>query len=180
MATHSSVLAWENPMDRGAWWAVVHGVTKSWTRLKQLSKHTHIHNNSSWKLSVALVSTGWLAWTHSACASALSVLLKWKRSPKTSMFPGSGITLIPISCRILPYTTYASLLPTPPSLASSSFTDPPCLHCSLLFLRIYKCWPILRSIQGLFSPTFRPCILSPSNPDDVSVCNSVLYYPLQV
>ena len=23
-----------NPMDRGAWWAIVHGVTKSWTRLK--------------------------------------------------------------------------------------------------------------------------------------------------
>ena len=29
----------ENPMDRGAWWAVVCGVTKSWTRLKQLSTH---------------------------------------------------------------------------------------------------------------------------------------------
>ena len=24
----------ENPMDRGAWWAAVHGVTKSRTRLK--------------------------------------------------------------------------------------------------------------------------------------------------
>ena len=24
----------ENPMDRGAWWATVHGVTKSWVRLK--------------------------------------------------------------------------------------------------------------------------------------------------
>ena len=24
----------ENPMDRGAWWAMVHGVTKSRTRLK--------------------------------------------------------------------------------------------------------------------------------------------------
>ena len=24
---------WENPMDRGAWWATVHGVTESWTRL---------------------------------------------------------------------------------------------------------------------------------------------------
>ena len=24
----------ENPMDRGAWRATVHGVTKSWTRLK--------------------------------------------------------------------------------------------------------------------------------------------------
>ena len=33
MATHSSILAWENPMDRGAWQATVHGVTKSWTQL---------------------------------------------------------------------------------------------------------------------------------------------------
>ena len=24
----------ENPMDRGAWWAAVHGVSKSWTQLK--------------------------------------------------------------------------------------------------------------------------------------------------
>ena len=23
----------ENPMDKGAWWATVHGVVKSWTRL---------------------------------------------------------------------------------------------------------------------------------------------------
>ena len=30
----------ENPMDRGAWWAIVHRITKSWTRLKQLSTHT--------------------------------------------------------------------------------------------------------------------------------------------
>ena len=27
----------ENPMDRGAWWATVHRVTKSWTQLKRLS-----------------------------------------------------------------------------------------------------------------------------------------------
>ena len=33
MATHSSILAWRIPMDRGAWWAVVHGVAKSQTRL---------------------------------------------------------------------------------------------------------------------------------------------------
>jgi len=30
-ATHSSILAWRSPMDRGAWQATVHGVTKSWT-----------------------------------------------------------------------------------------------------------------------------------------------------
>ena len=31
----------ENPMDRGAWWATVHGITKSWTELKRLSTHAH-------------------------------------------------------------------------------------------------------------------------------------------
>ena len=42
MATHSSILAWKNPMDRGAWGATVHGVTKSQiqlsTRQQQHSK----------------------------------------------------------------------------------------------------------------------------------------------
>ena len=33
MSTHSSILAWKNPMDRGAWQATIHRVTKSWTRL---------------------------------------------------------------------------------------------------------------------------------------------------
>ena len=36
MATHSRI-----PMDRGAWWATVHRVAQSRTRLKQLSKDTH-------------------------------------------------------------------------------------------------------------------------------------------
>ena len=30
-----------NPMDRGAWWAIVHAVTQSQTQMKQLSIHTH-------------------------------------------------------------------------------------------------------------------------------------------
>ena len=42
MATHSSILAWRITMDRGAWRATVHGVTKSWTQLKQLSIHIDI------------------------------------------------------------------------------------------------------------------------------------------
>ena len=29
MATHSSILAWEIPLDRGAWWATVHEVANS-------------------------------------------------------------------------------------------------------------------------------------------------------
>ena len=31
----------ENPMDRGVWWATVHGVSKSWTGQKQMSMHAH-------------------------------------------------------------------------------------------------------------------------------------------
>ena len=34
----------ENPLDRGAEWATVHGVTKSWTCLKRLSILTHLFN----------------------------------------------------------------------------------------------------------------------------------------
>ena len=33
MATHSSILAWEIPMDKGAWWATVLGVAKNQPRL---------------------------------------------------------------------------------------------------------------------------------------------------
>ena len=36
--THSSILAWRISC-RGAWWAPVHGVAKSRTRLKRLSTH---------------------------------------------------------------------------------------------------------------------------------------------
>ena len=32
----------ENSVDRGAWWAAVHGVAQSWMRLKRLSMHASI------------------------------------------------------------------------------------------------------------------------------------------
>ena len=35
MATHSSILAWRIPMDRGAWGTTVHGVTMSQTHIKR-------------------------------------------------------------------------------------------------------------------------------------------------
>ena len=36
----------ENPMDRGAWWATVHGVTQSRTRLKRLSSSSSSSSSS--------------------------------------------------------------------------------------------------------------------------------------
>ena len=38
----------ENQMNRGAWWAIVHGVAKSRTRL---SSHTHTHTHTHIELS---------------------------------------------------------------------------------------------------------------------------------
>ena len=55
----------KNPMDRGVWWATVHGVTKSQTGLKRLSTHTHTHTHthsdqdSGWFLSRA-VDVSWV------------------------------------------------------------------------------------------------------------------------
>ena len=34
----------ENPMDGGAWWAAVHGVAKSRTRLSDFTSLSHTHN----------------------------------------------------------------------------------------------------------------------------------------
>ena len=44
-----------NPMDGGAWWAAIHGVVKSWTRLSDFTFMFHFHSlekematHSSW------------------------------------------------------------------------------------------------------------------------------------
>ena len=38
MTTHSSILAWRIPMNRGTWQTIVHGVAKSQTQL--VTKHS--------------------------------------------------------------------------------------------------------------------------------------------
>ena len=38
IATHSNILAWRIPMDRGAWWATVHGAAES-DKTEPLSIH---------------------------------------------------------------------------------------------------------------------------------------------
>ena len=45
----------ENPMDRGAWWATVHGFTKSWIQLKCLST-SHSSFNPEVKISLDQLS----------------------------------------------------------------------------------------------------------------------------
>ena len=62
----------ENPMDKGAWRARVHRVTKSWTRLKRQHTHTHIHGEAEMRGSLLLTPNGtelprWLSSKESAC-----------------------------------------------------------------------------------------------------------------
>ena len=63
----------ENPRDRGTWWATVHGVTESRTRLKRLGTHAHVGKEGwgRWLSALAykhvfrpLVSVGWPSGPH--------------------------------------------------------------------------------------------------------------------
>ena len=46
MATHCSILAWTIPMDRGAWRAIVPGVTKSQTRLSDYATLSSVEDGT--------------------------------------------------------------------------------------------------------------------------------------
>ena len=54
MATHSSILAWKIPMDKGAWPATVHGIGQ-WNTAERLSTAQH-------KLTL-----GWELGTYTSC-----------------------------------------------------------------------------------------------------------------
>ena len=55
MATHSSIAAWKNPMDRGAWWATVHQVTKESDTTWRLNNS----NNPGMSNQKAQMTTHW-------------------------------------------------------------------------------------------------------------------------
>ena len=74
-----------NPMDRGAWWATVHKVAKSWTRLS-----VHMHTQTQ----ITLRS---LAFQH--CLSVVGILTL------TKIICGGKLTVSDISDDIFTYCT---------------------------------------------------------------------------
>ena len=62
----------ENPMNRGAWRATAHRVTKSWTRLTWLS--THIYSIISYENKDSFASSfpGWRSFVSFPCPIALN------------------------------------------------------------------------------------------------------------
>ena len=86
MATHFSILAWRIPMDRGARQAAVHGVTKSWTQLKQLSTYAYMrpagsHSGVKGPPSPRLLIQAWLL-----CMQAPRFLSSLQRNDTTLNF----------------------------------------------------------------------------------------------
>ena len=81
----------ENPMGRGAWWAAIHRVTKSWTQLKWLSTHTRLNITNSWTenkcylfrcplTSIMLRTTKVAAetlWSHTHLSQNLGFIFSW-------------------------------------------------------------------------------------------------------
>ena len=63
MAAHSSILFLENPLDRGAWWATVHGATKSQTWLSNWAQHRALWIDKVWCLEgyqvIKLATNSW-------------------------------------------------------------------------------------------------------------------------
>ena len=95
----------ENPVDRGAWWAAVHGVTQSWTRLKQLSMHACMekamapHSSTlAWKIPWTeepgrLQSMGSRRVEHNwATSLSLFTFMHWRREwqPTPVFLPGES------------------------------------------------------------------------------------------
>ena len=89
MAARSSILTWRIPWT-AAWWAAVHGVAKSWTRLKLLSTAHTAHKHLRTLLFVfskkLCIFSVWLCWVFVTARAALWVrcvgfsmqwLLRW-------------------------------------------------------------------------------------------------------
>ena len=67
VATYSGILAWRIPMDRGAWWAPVHGVAKSWT---PLSNQAHMYTDTL-TVQISRFAVKSSHWHHGKCGWSL-------------------------------------------------------------------------------------------------------------
>ena len=117
----------ENLLDRGASWATVHRVAKSWTRLKWLSKHPYIHRNDT-----VMDLWGSVQFSHSVMPRSLQPHgLQHARPPCPSPSPGACSNSCPlswwchptISSYVVPLSSRLQSFPESGSLPMSQFFE---------------------------------------------------------
>ena len=84
MTTHSSILAWRFPMDRGAWWPTVHGVCRVW--------HNWVTKHSTYYLMITIAQ-----WRECGCPSLFH---KWENKDSENLCKKGFQNRIP-KCGIL-------------------------------------------------------------------------------
>ena len=107
----------ENPMDRGAWWATVHGVAKSQTRLSDFT-HTHTHTH---RLVIAFLPRSkclLIPWLQSPSAQILEPRQKIKSLTVSIVSPSICHEVMGLDAMIL----VAWMLSFKPTFSLSSFT----------------------------------------------------------
>ena len=80
------VFSLENSMERKAWWATVHGVTKSQTLLSMCA-HTHTHTHTHTLLTAVI--------SNFSCSNSLGILFKKKKKKERN----SDVWLFPQTLR---------------------------------------------------------------------------------
>ena len=89
-ATHSSMLAWRIPMDRGAWWATVHGSTAS-------DMTQWLHHHHQWKASVFHSGFCFRLFVDQSAGKLFLKGKKWRRAqflPLPAVF--NGVTVVQV------------------------------------------------------------------------------------
>ena len=94
----------ENPMDRGTWWATVHGVTKSQTWLKRLGVHALQSQACTLPLLTFCFFCAWLSFLNCfgfshqiQCALFEGFLVTIWRSEMWKLFQGSNVLFTKLS-----------------------------------------------------------------------------------
>ena len=83
MATHSSISCLENSMDRGAWWATVHGVAESQTQLSKQQRSGKLGEQNI-DLSIFFLTTACES-TLSKISAAIHIKKKKKKENKAKL-----------------------------------------------------------------------------------------------
>ena len=148
MATTSNILAWRIPIDRGAWWATVHGIAKSRTWLNNLAQH-RVFLISVFVLFISHLCLLCLYFFYvlGKCVNCVSCIFSILFSRLLNIF-----TIIILNC------FSGGLL-----LSSSYFWSwfLPCSFICAVFLCLFFSFPQTYSIWGLLFPGFRVVFLLP-------------------